>query len=98
MTLNREFKPITVRTYETGTDEYGAINQGSYSDRTIEGAVFLNSQANVQDPRYINVTYIMITKDKSLTDANLVLHNNKEYPIKYIIPSKKFLTVLLGNG
>ena len=98
MTLNREFEPVIVRTYETGTDEYGAINQGNYTDRTVEGVVKLNGQSNVLDPRYIDVTYIMITKDKNITDANTVIYQNKEYTIKYLIPTHTYLTVLLGNG
>lgn len=98
MTLTRELEPITVRTYETGTDEYGAVNQGSHTDRTIQGVMKLNRQANVQDPRYIDVAYILITKENNITDANTVIYNNKEYPIKYLIPTHTYLTVLLGNG
>lgn len=98
MTLTREFEPITIRTYATGVDEYGAINQGTHTDRTIQGVMKLNTQSNVLDPRYIDVTYILITKDNNITDANTVVYNSKEYTIKYLIPTHTYLTVLLGNG
>ena len=98
MTLIREFEPITIRTYVEGVDEYGAINQGLYTDRTIQGVIKLSTQTKVLDPRYTDVTYVLITKDKDITDANTVIYNNKEYPIKYLIPTHTYLTVLLGNG
>ena len=98
MTLNREFEPITIRTYETGTDEYGAVNQGNHTDRTIQGVIKLSTQAKGLDPRYTDVTYVLITKDTTITDANTVIYNSKEYPIKYPIPTHTYLVVLLGNG
>lgn len=105
MTPNREMGPITIRTYEPGTDEYGAINQGNYTERTIEGVIKLYNQSNriinintVNDPRYTLVTYVMLTKDFTLTDANTVMYNGKEYPILHLTPTAKYLVVLLGNG
>ena len=87
MTLIRELEPITIRTYETGIDEYGAINQGKHTDRTIQGVIKLSTQTKVLDPRYTDVTYVLITKDTTITDANTVVYNSKEYPIKYLIPT-----------
>ena len=98
MTLTREFEPITIRTYTAGTDAYGAVNQGTYTDRTIQAVIKLNNQSKVLDPRYTDVTYVMITKDNTLTDAETVIYKGKEYPIKYLIPTHTYLTVLLGNG
>ena len=98
MTLNREFEPIVVKTYTSGVDEYGAIRQKGSTTRTVEMVVKINNQSNVQDPRYIDCTLVGITKDKSITDANTVMYQGKEYNIKYIIPSPKYLTLLMGNN
>ena len=98
MTLIRELEPVKIRSYKTGVDEYGAIRQLGHTDRTVEMVVKIYHQANVQDPRYIDVTLTGITKDKDITDANTVIYKDKEYNIKYIIPSPKYLTLLLGNN
>ena len=98
MTLIREMEPITIRTYATGTDAYGAVNQGEYTERTIQAVIKLNNQSKVLDPRYTDVTYVLITKENNITDAETVIYQNKEYPIKYLIPTHTYLTVLLGNG
>lgn len=98
MTLNREFEPIVIKEYTSGVDEWGAIRQNGSTERTVDMVVKIYNQSNVQDPRYIDCTLVGITKDRNITDANTVMYQGKEYNIKYIIPSPKFLTLLMGNN
>ena len=93
--INREYRPVTIITYENGIDEYGQKRKKNKTERTTEMVVKINSQVNVNDPRYIDCDYIGITKDKDIKDTDTCSFDNKNCNIKYIIPSGKYNQILI---
>ena len=93
--INREYQPVKIVTFKDGTDEYGQKRKKIESERTTEMVVKINSQINVNDPRYIDCDYIGITKDKDIKDTDTCSFDNKNCNIRYIIPSGKYNQILM---
>ena len=53
------------------------------------------SQTNVTDPRYVDVDLIGLTKDKDITDDNVIIVGDEKFNIKYIIPSSRLYQILM---
>lgn len=43
---------------------------------------------NVNNPKYVDVDVIALTKDNTVTDSNQVMKDGIPYNIKWIIPGK----------
>lgn len=95
MTLNREMLPVTVITYKEEYDSYGQPRTIVSKETTVEMAIKLSSQMNISNPEYVEVEAIGLTKDKTITDANSIIYNGETYNIKKVIPSGRFLQLLL---
>lgn len=95
----RELLPVTIRTYTNSTDDYGQLRK-IYSDRTAEMVIKISSQTNVSDPRYVDVTNVGVTSDKSIIAGNQVICGQDTYDVLYVIPSSRLTTVLMrkNNG
>lgn len=93
--LNREYKTVQIISYSSVVDSYGQQHTQQSSTRNVEMVCKIYSQSNVQDPRYINIEMIGITKDKSITTSNSVVIDGEKFCVKYIIPSGKYNQVLM---
>lgn len=91
--INRELHKVTYRVFDNTKDAYGQLKQNSV-DNEIEMMIKIQSQVNVQDPRFIDVDSIGITKE-TLLAGNKIIDGDKTYLIKYVIPSSRYQQAML---
>jgi len=93
--INREWQDVQVLTYSDDLDEYGQKRQGTPTVRIVEMVCKIYSQSNVDDPRYVDVDVIGLTKDKDITDENVIIIGDEKFNIKYVIPSSRLYQILM---
>lgn len=93
--LNREYQPVKIVTFKDGTDEYGQKRKVIKSEWTTDMVVKINTQINVNDPRYVDCDYIGITKETGIKDSDVCCFDGKQCNIKYIIPSGKYNQIIM---
>lgn len=101
MTINRELQSATVTgyahesasPYNLSVDTYGQLEAGI--PRTISIAAKPYSQQNVQDPRYVDVEMVGLTKDTSIAPGEVVSLAQGDFRVKYVIPTGRWQEVLL---
>lgn len=93
--LNREFRPVKIISFKNGTDKYGQKRKAIKAERTTDMVVKINTQTNVNNPRYVVCDYIGITKDTEIKDSDVCSFDGIECNIKYIIPSGKYNQVIM---
>jgi len=93
--INREMQTVQVLTYTNTKDAYGQKRQDTPSTRNVDMVVKLYSQNNVQDPRYVDVDKIGITKDRTINTTNQIQVGTEVYNVLFTIPSGKYLQVLM---
>lgn len=91
--INRELKRVTYRAFNKTKDAYGQLKQ-EYTDRDIEMMIKIQTQVNVEDPRFVDVDCVGVCKEL-LEAGNQIIDGNKTYLIKYVIPSSRFQQALL---
>lgn len=96
--INNEMQSVKVITFSAGVDDYGQTRQTVSSFRYVNMAVKLYSQNNASDPRFLNVEYVGLTADHTITTANQIEIGSKKYNIERTIPSGRYLQVLLKNA
>lgn len=82
---NRQLTTILVNSY-SGVDEYGDMLTTLDGSRTIQGSINIHSQSTTDDIRYQNAEYLILTKDKNISDQDRLLFNNQEYKVLYVNP------------
>ena len=100
MTINRELQSATVTgyahesasPYNLSVDTYGQLEAGT--PRTISIAAKVYSQQNVQDPRYVDVEMVGLTKD-AIAPGEVVSLAQGDFRVKYVIPTGRWQEVLL---
>ena len=95
MTITRELQSATLKAYGTNVDAYGQLEQGTPTTRTIDVAVKIFSQMNVQDPRYVDVELIGLTKDKDIVPGEVLSLAQGNYRIKYVVPTGRWTELML---
>lgn len=88
-------KPVAVRSFVPGVNEWGQERKNGYTDRTVDMVVKIYSQNYVSDIRYNDVELIGLTYDQDITDSNQIIINNLKYNILHVIPSGRILQVLM---
>lgn len=94
MTITRELQTATIRAYAQNTDTYGQLVQ-SNATRTAEIAFKVYSQTNVQDPRYVDVEAIGLTKDTSIVPGEVITFAQGDFRVKYVIPTGRWTELML---
>ena len=94
MTITRELQSATIKTYGTATDAYGQLIQ-SETTRTADVAFKIYAQANVPDPRYIDVEAVGLTKDESIVPGEVISFAQGDFRVKYVIPSPRWRQLML---
>jgi len=82
--------------YDYVVDSYGQLVPSS-STRTAEMALKVYSQQNVQDPRYVDVEMVGLTKDTSIVPGEVVSLAQGDYRVKYVIPTGRWQEILLAK-
>lgn len=95
MTIQRELQSATVKAYGLTVDAYGQLQRGTPTERTIEVAVKIYSQQNVQDPRYIDVEMVGLTRDTDIAPGEVISLAQGDYRVKYVVPTGRWQELLL---
>ena len=96
MTITRELQSATIKTYGTSVDAYGQLIQNE-TTRTADIAFKVNMQQNVQDPRYVDVEMVGLTKDKSIVPGEVVSFAQGDFRVKYVVPTGRWQELLLAK-
>ena len=91
--VNRELHKVKYRVFDDTKDDYGQLKQ-SFEDTEIEIMIKIQSQVNVEDPRFVDVDSIGISREL-LVAGNKIIDGDKVYLIKYVIPSSRYKQALL---
>ena len=95
MTITRELQRATIKAYGLTTDTYGQLEQGTPTTRTADIAFKIYAQQNVQDPRYVDVEAVGLTKDKSIVPGEVISFAQGDYRVKYVIPAARWTELML---
>ena len=95
MTITRELQSATIKTYGTTVDAYGQLEQGTPTTRTADIAFKIYGQQNVQDPRYVDVEAVGLTKDTSIVPGEVISFAQGDFRVKYVIPSGRWTQLML---
>ena len=94
MTITRELQSATIKTSGTTVDRYGQLVQSDVT-RTADIAFKIYAQQNVQDPRYVDVEAVGLTKDTSIVPGEVISFAQGDYRVKYVIPSGRWTQLML---
>ena len=95
MTITRELQRATVKAYGLSVDAYGQLEQGTPTTRTADIMFKVYAQNNVQDPRYVDVEAVGLTKDKSIVPGEVISFAQGDYRVKYVIPTSRWQELML---
>lgn len=93
--INREWQTVKVITFATGLDEHGQIRQLGSSNVDEEMIVKPYNQSNSNNPIFLEVTLVALTKNHLINTENQIEIDNRRYNILYVIPSKKYSILML---
>ena len=102
MTIMRELQNVTIKGYAhestapygLSVDSYGQLVPAS-SSRSAQVAFKLYSQQNVQDPRYVDVEAVGLTKDTSIVPGEVITFAQGDFRVKYVIPTSRWTELML---
>lgn len=93
--INREWQTVNLLTYSTTVDEYGQFRTNTPTSKDIEMVVKIFAQTEVDNPKYVNIEKIGITKEKNISTENEIKIDNQLYVVRFIIPSGKYYQILM---
>ena len=101
--INRDMVTAVVTTLSGATANISAYGvpqpvtdqQGKVVTRDIQIYKKIYSQVNVEDPRYVDVDEIALTKDRDVTTKDRLTVDGVTYAVSYVIPSRRYYTLLL---
>ena len=93
--INREMRKVSVVSFTSGKDAYGITRTQGSSSKEVDMVIKPYAQSNVDDVRYVDVTDIGLTYDKTITDNNQIIDGNKTFQIMYVIPSNRLYQILM---
>lgn len=94
-TINRDWKKVYILSYIDEIDEYGQLRQNEPTKTEIEMFYRLYNQSNTDNPLYIDVDMIGLTKCSTITNKNEIEIDGSNYSVKYVIPSGRFYQILM---
>ena len=93
--IQREWQTVSIVEYKAGRDDYGFTRKEILSERPVQMVVKIYSQVDVNNPKYVDIELVGITKNKSISTENEIRIENDLYVVKYIIPSSRYNQVLM---
>lgn len=91
--INNEMRTVTIKHFMETLNDYGE-KVLSTDSTTAEMMVKQYSQTNVQDPRFVDVEYICLTK-AAISINEVVSIDGTDYMVLYVIPSGRYTQVML---
>lgn len=91
--INNEMRTVTIKHFMETLNDYGE-KVLSTDSTTAEMMVKQYSQTNVQDPRFVDVEYIGLTK-AAISINEVVSIDGTDYMVLYVIPSGRYTQVML---
>lgn len=91
----REMKQVTVSSYNSTLDAYGQQHKSGKADRYVDMVIKIVSQSNINDPRFLDITNLGLTRDTAIKAGNEVLDGTTKYLVMYVIPTSRLTQVLL---
>lgn len=91
--INNEMRTVTIKQFNETLNDYGE-KVLSTDSTTAEMMVKQYSQTNVQDPRFVDVQYIGLTK-AAISINEVVSIDGTDYMVLYVIPSGRYTQVML---
>ena len=92
--INNEMRTVTIKHFMETLNDYGEKVLSTDSSTTAEMMVKQYSQTNVQDPRFVDVQYIGLTK-AAISINEVVSIDGTDYMVLYVIPSGRYTQVML---
>ena len=92
--INREFRQATVVTYG-GIDEYGQMLTTPTASRNISVTLNLYSHTQTSDVRFQEVSHVALTKDRTITDKDVLIIDGKEFKVFFVNPFGRLAQVFL---
>jgi len=86
--INRDWIYVTKLTYTNTLDEYGQKRQEVPVQSDLKVIWKLYNQVNVNNPTFVDIDVICLTKDDSVTNKNQIVKDNEIYNVMQIIPGK----------
>lgn len=93
--INRELEKVTVISFESGVDEYGQTRTQISGTKEVDMYIKTYSNQLIDNPKYNEIEYLALTKDKTITSANQIEYNNIKYDIIYVMPSARYNQLFL---
>lgn len=93
--IMREWVPVSVVSYELGTDTYGQKRKLGSTARTCQMVIKPYTKANIDNVKYVDVTDIGLTADHEITDANTINYGGASYQVLYVIPSGRLYQIFM---
>lgn len=93
--INREMRKVSLVSFTSGTDAYGQKRQLGSNSKEIEMMIKPYRQSNIDDVRYVDVTDIGLTYEKSIMDSNQIIDGEKTFQIMYVIPSNRLYQIMM---
>ena len=94
MVIQRDWIKVNKLTYSNTLDAYGQKRQEIPTSTEIEVIWKLYNQINVDNPNYVDVDVIILTKDTTINDTNQIVKDDVTYNILKIIPGKYYQVFL----
>lgn len=91
--INNEMRTVTIKHFTETLSDYGE-KVLSTDSTTAEMMVKQYSQTNVQDPRFVDIEYIGLTK-AAISINEVVSIDGTDYMVLYVIPSGRYTQVML---
>lgn len=86
---------VKVISYKDDLNEYGERKQVVDKITDAEMRVYVYSQTNTSDPRYIECDYIGLIRDNFITVNDDITFDDISCSVKYIIPSSRYTQVFM---
>ena len=93
--IQREWRKVTESRYSDTRDDYGQWAEDTQSRRTIEMVIKQYQARSIDNPIYVDVTYIGLTDDFAVDTDSIISFDNKKFGVKYTIPTRKYVEVFL---
>ena len=96
MTITRELQSATIKTYGSSVDDYGVpVLDGN--TRTADIAFKVYTQQSVQDPRYVDIEMVGLTKDTSIVPGEVISLAQGDYRVRYVLETTRWRELLLAK-
>lgn len=91
--INRELQAVTIKSFAETLNDYGE-KVLSETTSTADMMIKQFGQSNVEDPRFVDVEYIGLTK-ADISVNNVVNFDGIDHMVLYVIPSGRYRQVLM---